>query len=150
MTDEALLRELLMRVDLARGAPTLILCLVEGGDDPVEAAALLLSFCRAEDRHVVDLGVTTARQGPSVWVSRARGLPADVYVVAARTLTSESTRKMAALYNGQRQLLEALPSPLLLVMHVKDEVILREEAADFLTWASQSYVVSPVADLLRL
>lgn len=144
------LEELVARVQLARGVPTLLSVSVRASSDVDDARRTLVRLLGASDVSARDLGATGANVGPVAWAEASRDEAGDVFVVSIFANTPLSRRALADLVNAQRQSLRELAGPLVLVTTDAVDAALRQHAPDFVTWVAQSYELPSDEDLRRL
>jgi 3',5'-cyclic AMP phosphodiesterase CpdA len=147
---EPRLDELRLRVDVARGSPTLILAVVPDDEDVDDARRALLGLLGAAPMSVADLGACSDETGPMRWAALTRAQAADAYVLTYVPRGRLSGRPFAVLLNTEREILHDLAGPLVLVVSRATEQILREHAPDFVTWSARPYELPSAAELRAL
>lgn len=140
MSAEARLEELRARVSLAQGA-TLLLAVVASDAALDESRRLLCDLLRAAPLQVADLGNQGYESGPGRWAELTRATPADAFVLSAAPKGPLSFSAFTRLLNAERQLLQGLAGPTVLVASAQTEKALRQGAPDFFTWIAQTYAL---------
>ncbi len=146
MSAEAKLDELRARVALSRGA-TLLLAVVENEPALEPSRRLLCDLLRAAPLSVADLGSQGHDSGPGQWAKLTRDTPADAFVLSASPRGPLSLSAFTRLLNAERQLLQGLAGPTILVVSAQTERALRQGAPDFFTWLAHGYALPEPAAL---
>jgi len=148
MSLEPRLAELVARVRLARGEPTLLLLVVATDAVIEESQRAVVEILRATPMNVVEMGTATHETGPAQWVKSMGERPGDCHTFAAKLTGPFSQNAFANLVNAEREHLRGLTEPMLVFISRETESRLADRAPDFITWAAATYELPPVAELI--
>lgn len=140
MSTRTVIDELRSQLDLKAGTPSLVLGVV--GSDAVvdEARTLMHGILRATPLRLEDLGRCTSTMGPGRWAEATRRVTeTEGFLLSFAPATQLEARAFAILLNAERQLLQGLTGPVLLVVSRQTEAAIRSYAHDFFTWVARSY-----------
>lgn len=153
MKSRRLVDELTARIRLSQGAPTMLLLVAESRPEEPEAplgplCEVLASLLRQAQLSVQVLP-TGPDAGPIAWTKTMQpGMGAYLTVLAPEGKLLERT--VARELNAQRQQLQQLKGPLLLLLPARIERRLQEDAPDFHTWRAETYILPPLEQLEAL
>lgn len=138
MQPEAGIKELRARLELMKGAASLLVAITENDGALEETRRLLRAILAATPMQIEDLGVCEVNTGPARWAEQTRRRSADAYLLSASPRGPLVASSFAGLLNAEREFLRQLAGPVVLLIPRATEQVLRQRAPDFMTWAAQS------------
>lgn len=146
----SLIDELVARLQLSQGSPTLLLLVA--GEAPQSPARLgeVLTVLLSQASLTVHVLPTGTEAGPLRWVQATHGVAAHAYLAVLAPEGGLLEATVARELNAQRQHLQDLKGPLLLLVPARMELRLRQDAPDFHTWRAATYTLPPLEQLKEL
>jgi hypothetical protein len=148
--------ELVARLQLSQGSQTLLLLVTQ---EPLDSMPEEHGLGRASEalsallRHAaIDVHALPAAQdaGPSTWVKAMKDTAADAWLTVLMPAGKLLAREVARRLNAQRQQLQDLSAPLILLVSARTESLIQTDAPDFHTWRAATYVVPSLRELESL
>lgn len=148
--------ELVARLQLTRGSQTLLLLVTQEPQDSMpeehelgRASEMISALLR---KAALDVQALPAAQdaGPSAWVKAMKGASADAWLTVLTPAGKLLAKEVARRLNAQRQQLQDLSAPLILLVSARTENLILTDAPDFHTWRAATYVVPSLQELENL
>ncbi|HYI02016.1 metallophosphoesterase [Hyalangium sp.] len=156
MNAAAFVDELVTRLQLSQGSQTLLLLVTQETQESVpeehglgRASEVLTSLLRHASLNVHALQAAQDA-GPSSWVKAMKGTSADAWLTVLTPGRKLLAREVARRLNAQRQQLQDLSAPLILLVSAQTETLIQTDAPDFHTWRAATYVVPSLRELETL
>jgi len=156
MSAASFVDELVVRLQLAQGSQTLVLLVTQEAAESVpeehglgRASEVLTALLRHASLNVHTMqGAQDG--GPSSWVQAMKSASADAWLTVLTPGGRLLARTVAQRLNAQRQQLQDLSAPLLLLVSAQTETLIQTDAPDFHTWCAAKYVVPSLRELETL